>query len=461
MLSLPVSGSNEQSSYVSLSSSPAMQRRPSMFDFILEEGGNTAISPDLISFAMAPPSRMQRLDSITRLTNLVERRSQKLIGNSKALADWAASMVDISKVENRKLRPYYRRQNELIDRYLEIDSLLDSKIPESMLQNYGDDSSSRHRLEVPGNIDEESMPLLGQDSGDFEAGVRVAIYVNFALNIFLLAGKAAVAVLSNSLSLAASLVDSALDFLSTAIIWISTIIIQSRSSRLRRAFPVGRARLEPIGVLVFSIIMIVSFIQVFIEAVYRLFGPSDDVSLGIYSIVIMVLTIVSKLIAYIWCKSVKSSSVQALAQDAMTDVVFNSLSLLFPVIAHFGHAPWFDAVGAIGLSLYVIVTWSATALSHISHLTGASAEEEDRQVILYLCARFADSILQINSLNTYYAGDRLTVEVDISVNDKMTVRDSHDIGESLQYALETLPFVERAFVHIDYRADNFAGHLPR
>lgn len=324
---------------------------------------------------------------------------------------------------------------------------------------YGDESIHRH-LEVPGNIEEEGLPLLGYDP-DQDRTVRLAILVNFVLNVFLLAGKIAVAVLSNSLSLIASLIDSALDFLSTVIIWTSAKLIQSENSKLKAAFPVGRSRLEPIGVLVFSVIMIVSFIQVFIEAIGRLYAGQEAVSLGVSTLVIMLLTIITKLAAWLWCRSVDSSSVRALAQDAVTDVIFNIFSILFPLFAALFHLPWLDSVGAMFLSAYVIFTWSQTAMGHITHLTGATADPLDRQVILYLCMRFADCIQQITSLNAYYSGDRLNVEVDVMVREKMSLRDSHDVGESLQYALETLPIVERAFVHIDYRNDNFAGHLPR
>ncbi|KAK9323343.1 cation efflux family-domain-containing protein [Lipomyces orientalis] len=447
--------------YISLASSPAM-RRPAMFDFIVEEGANTQISPDLISFAMAAPSKLQRMDSISRLTNLLELRSNTLIGNSKPLVDWKQYQVDEEKLKpmSRKLRCFYEKQNELLDRYIEIDRLLDSKIPQNVLQVYGDDNSQRRRLDVPAHIDEESMPLLGYDP-DQGSGVRFAIMINFALNVLLLAGKTVVAITSNSLSLVASLVDSALDFLSTAIIWTTATFIQSQNWRLKYAFPVGRSRLEPIGVLVFSIIMIVSFVQVAIEAIQRLYQGARTVDLGLSSIIIMILTIASKLAAWLWCRSMNSSSVQALAQDAMTDVIFNTFSILFPLIARFGHLWWVDSLGAIVLSLYVIISWADTSLEHIQHLTGASADPIDRQVILYLCMRFSGCIYQVSALNAYYVGDRINVEVDVLVNERMTLRDSHDIGEALQYALETLPIVERAFVHLDYRNDNFAGHLPR
>ncbi|KAK9478214.1 cation efflux family-domain-containing protein [Lipomyces japonicus] len=454
-------GGGTEATYISLSSSPAM-RRPAMFDFIVEEGGATRIAPDLISFTMSAPSKLQRMDSISRLTNLQDLRSQKLIGSSKALVDWSQCKVNLDsrKKMSKAIRKYYENQNDLIDRYIEIDRLLDSKIPHNVLEVYGDETSARQRLDVPANIDEESLPLLGYEA-DSESSVKLAIILNFVLNVLLLSGKGVVTALSNSLSLVASLIDSALDFLSTAIIWTSAKFIQSRSWKLQYAFPVGRSRLEPIGVLVFSIIMIVSFLQVAIEAIQRLAAGGIVVELGVSSLVIMILTIFSKTFAWVWCRSSSSSSVQALAQDAMTDIIFNTFSIIFPLIARYAHIPWLDAIGAMLLSIYVVVSWANTSLEHIRHLTGAAADLADRQVILYLCMRFADCIQQVSVLNAYYAGDRLNVEVDILLNEKMTLRDSHDIGEALQYALETLPTVERAFVHIDYRRQNFAGHLPR
>ena len=105
--------------------------------------------------------------------------------------------------------------------------------------------------EIPG-MEDDSV-----ESGD--AIVKLAIYINLAANTILLMGKIAVIVLTSSLSVLASLVDAALDFLSTAIVWTTSKMIES--SDLYK-YPVGRRRLEPIGVLVFSVIMVTSFFQV-------------------------------------------------------------------------------------------------------------------------------------------------------------------------------------------------------
>jgi divalent metal cation (Fe/Co/Zn/Cd) transporter len=175
--------------------------------------------------------------------------------------------------------------------------------------------------EIPG-IEDDSV-----ESGD--RIVQVAIYANLVANILLLGGKCAVIVLTSSLSVLASLVDAVLDLLSTAIVWTTTRMIQRQDEY---HYPVGRRRLEPIGVLVFSVIIVTSFFQVALECFNRLTsGDHAIIELGIPAISIMTATVIIKAIVWIWCRLVKNSSVQALSQDALTDVIFNTFSIIFPL----------------------------------------------------------------------------------------------------------------------------------
>jgi hypothetical protein len=120
-----------------------------------------------------------------------------------------------------------------------------------LLESDDDDGYDGPKPEIPG-MEDESV-----ESGD--KIVKVAIYVNLAANTILLIGKIVVIILTSSLSVLASLVDAALDFLSTAIVWTTAKLIENSDSY---QYPVGRRRLEPIGVLVFSVIMITAFFQV-------------------------------------------------------------------------------------------------------------------------------------------------------------------------------------------------------
>lgn len=291
--------------------------------------------------------------------------------------------------------------------------------------------------------DDEDIESLGKNMPDWEPEededtespiVKLALYVNLIANAVLLILKIIVTVMTSSLSVVASLVDAALDFLSTAIVWVTSWLIARPQDKY--AYPVGRRRLEPIGVLVFSVIMITSFFQVLIEAFSRLTGDDHTVvELSIPAIAIMSSTVVVKGGCWLWCRLIRNSSVQALAQDAETDVVFNFFSILFPLVGFYAKIWWLDPLGGLLLSLFVIVNWSRTSATHIRNLTGAAATADERNILLYLTMRFAKTIKQIQGLEAYHAGDKLNVEVDIVVDESISLRDSHDLGESLQYVL--------------------------
>ncbi|KAG7193351.1 uncharacterized protein KQ657_000768 [Scheffersomyces spartinae] len=434
-----------------------------------------------------------------RMSILGTMRPQRLIGDYVPFS-WESHKVDTMKMSKGGKKDYYDSLNELVERYQEIDKFLDmGKVHLNILSNYtkgkGDDlppliegqhfesfnlehgestnsisengsqNPRKNLKDIPGGVNEGSM-ILGLDEEADAKDVYVAIMVNFLINFLLLIGKVIVTMLTNSISVVASLVDSILDFLSTFIIFIANRLSSNRSWKTQHLYPVGRTRLEPLGILIFSVIIIISFFQVAQESAKRLFfsSPADReaAKIGLSSVAIMLVTIAAKVGCWIWCASSPSSSVQALAQDAWTDIVFNSVSLAVPTLGYYMNVWWLDPAGALFLSGYIIYSWCATAFGHIDNLTGAVADTEDYKAILYLAYRFANPIKSITALQVYHVGDNLNVEIDIvfDQNDKsLSFEDYHDIAEALQYAIETLPMVERAYVHIDYMEGNFKGHL--
>jgi divalent metal cation (Fe/Co/Zn/Cd) transporter len=423
------------------------------------------------------PKRMSLNIAAPEVLMTPQIRSMRLIGKSNPRYHWHQyyKTEEELKQMDKPLRKYYERCNYLIGQYIYIDKLLDSSLPHNLIQEYQQMGSAEHfhhnmdtiREESPrtgtpnGDVSsgslfpppetrikrtpknlyklpnpDESSPLLPTDTEepdphpdieipfDLDEGadynspaVTLAIYINLAANIILLAAKTAVIVLTSSLSVLASLVDAALDFLSTAIVWTTTKLISHQD---QYAYPIGRRRLEPVGVLVFSIIMITSFFQVALECFNRLLSSDHSiVELGIPAIAIMLSTVIIKGACYFYCRLIPNSSVQALAQDAKTDVVFNTFSIIFPLIGFYAKIWWLDALGGLLLSLYVIFNWSKTSSEHVRNLCGAAATADQRNVLLYLTMRFAKTIKHIQGLQAYHAGDKLNVEVDIVLDENM------------------------------------------
>lgn len=268
--------------------------------------------------------------------------------------------------------------------------------------------------------------------------VKWAININVIVNILLLAAKGVAAIWSDSLSLIASLVDSALDLLCTLIIWTTNRLVGWKLKQLKKRFPVGRRRLEPIGILVFSIIMIVSFLQILQESVQKLLpnGEHTTAKLPPAAIFAMVATIVVKGIIWIGCARVKTTQVQALAQDCKTDVYFNTFSLAFPLIGHQLDIWWLDPLGATLLSLFIIYDWAGTMLENVTRLSGEAADDRTARKMLFMAWRFSPLVGGYKMIQSYHAGDGVWVEIDILMDEKTPLRKCHDIAETLQYCTE-------------------------
>jgi divalent metal cation (Fe/Co/Zn/Cd) transporter len=69
------------------------------------------------------------------------------------------------------------------------------------------------------------------------------------------------------------------------------------------------------------------------------------------------------------------------------------------------------------------------------------------------------AIRQIDTVRAYHSGPRLIVEVDIVMDPNDSLRSTHDVAEALQMKLESLPNVERAYVHVDYETDHAPEHF--
>jgi divalent metal cation (Fe/Co/Zn/Cd) transporter len=160
-------------------------------------------------------------------------------------------------------------------------------------------------------------------------------------------------------------------------------------------------------------------------------------------------TVVVKGVIGLGCIRVKTTQVQALAQDCKTDVIFNTLSLLFPLIGKSAGIWWLDPAGAALLSLYIIFDWADTCLANLTRLCGTAVDDNLQRKLTYLAYRLAPIVQGFKTITAYHAGDGVWAEYDILLDEDTPLRKSHDIAETLQYCAEALQEVDRAFVTVD------------
>ncbi|XP_073266803.1 metal tolerance protein 11 isoform X3 [Populus alba] len=319
-----------------------------------------------------------------------------------------------------------------------------------MLEGFNEMDALAERGFIPGMSKEEKEILARSET----FAIRIS---NFA-NMVLFVAKAYASIRSGSLAIIASTLDSLLDLLSGFILWFTAFSMQTPNPY---QYPIGKKRMQPLGILVFASVMATLGLQIILESVRALLSDESDFDLTKeqerWIVGIMLSVTLVKLVLMIYCRSFTDEIVKAYAQDHFFDVITNTIGLVAALLANYLEA-WMDPVGAIVLALYTIRTWSMTVLENVNSLVGKSATPDYLQKLTYLCWNHHKAIRHIDTVRAYTFGSHYFVEVDIVLPSSMPLQEAHDIGESLQEKLELLPEIERAFVHLDYEYTHKPEH---
>lgn len=261
----------------------------------------------------------------------------------------------------------------MISRFVHVDKVINSlEKGETLLQhNYGSIlADEEHGLGC--TTPDESQPLLSNSRSttpEMENGtkspmwiIHLAINLSFFANVTLFLTKIILAWFSGSMALLASAFESFLDIVSNAIIFFTVRIIRQKDYY---SYPVGKSRMEPLGIIVFAVIITTSFSQVLLTSIQKISNGTvpEEIDLSTKALIILGANIVIKASLWIWCRSIKgSSSVEALAYDHENDVVFTIASTLFPLAGNYLGWNWLDPLGAILLSVYIIHEWMSVLL---------------------------------------------------------------------------------------------------
>ncbi|XP_076356311.1 uncharacterized protein LOC143249781 isoform X4 [Tachypleus tridentatus] len=323
----------------------------------------------------------------------------------------------------KSVRRYYKTQDELITAFEELQLEVDDA-----MENTDEKTSLRRKATFMSKL-------------------------SFVCNLLLLIIKTVAACLSGSLSILSSVIDSGVDLASGILMWWSNRAIKKRDLY---QYPQGRTRLEPIAIVILSVIMSLASVQMVRESVENIIFytvHSGIISFEAETIAVCLITIGVKVVLYLVCRRFKSSSLQALSQDHRNDILSNTVAL---VCGYIGYELWrfADPIGAIVISLYIIISWAVTGWEQIKMLTGHTARPEFLKKITWIALNHHPKVLLIDTVRAFHFGNNFLVEVDIVLPEKLTLKESHDIGESLQHKIERLPEVERAFVHLDHEANH-------
>ncbi|EFC37966.1 predicted protein [Naegleria gruberi] len=377
-------------------------------------------------------------------------------------------LVDTANISKKEVVEFYEKQNEMVDEY--------SKLFKSKLE-HSDETTTEGDLTGRSVANEAAFEQEEHITPAMKRLEYWCIHLSFWTNVCLFVLKCSASILSVSLSVITSTIDSALDLLSGLIIYITSLYRRRKNDIYQ--YPIGRNRLEPIGFVIFATCMCTASLQIIKEGlsqivtglitgdVYINANSSDDSNAEVdwmfgimipkyvatifywYGIGVLLATILIKLALHLICRRVKHSpSVIAYAFDHRNDVLSNSLLLVSLFLSKY--LWWLDSIGAVILSIYIIKSWIDESLEHVTKLVGLTADKEYIQKLTFMALNHSPLITQVDSVMAYYSGANMIVEIDVVLPKETPLLESHDVGETLQKKIESLPDVERCYVHLDY-----------
>mmetsp|Transcript_2732 Transcript_2732/g.6613 ORF Transcript_2732/g.6613 Transcript_2732/m.6613 type:complete len:353 (-) Transcript_2732:256-1314(-) len=268
---------------------------------------------------------------------------------------------------------------------------------------------------------------------------------------------------TKSLAVLASLVDATIDLAAQGVLLAANSL--SAFGGKGSSYPVGVARLEPVGVVVCSVLMAMASGAVIYDSGATLVeywpaGPNmvfTDLASLMLSVVVVIKIIVWRIAKFEYEKN-NNVSLEALALDNFNDILSNGSALLFASVTRLDSKLWWlDPTGGILISIYIIRSWFLTMLDQINMLVGREANDEFLETIRGMAEKHHEEA-EVDIVRAYHFGPKFLVEVELVMDKDTPLSKSHDVGMLLQHEIELLEECERCFVHIDYQKRSEDDH---
>lgn len=261
--------------------------------------------------------------------------------------------------------------------------------------------------------------------------VRVATYASVSVAVFLLVIKAFAWMETSSVGILASLLDSAVDIIASIMILLAVRLAQEPADNEHRF---GHGKAEPLAALAQSVFIAGSALYLMLHAVQRLIDPvaMQNPQLGAW-VMLLSLFLTSLLVLFqrYVVRKTNSTAIESDALHYFSDWIAN-LAVLFGLLLSV-HG-WIDA--SLGLLIGGWIGWQAIGLAirSANQLLDRELPEEMRDRIREIVLANKE-IEGFNDLRTYRSGPTIFIQLDLELDDHLSLVNAHRITEEVTQAL--------------------------
>ncbi len=277
--------------------------------------------------------------------------------------------------------------------------------------------------------------------------LRLATTASVVTATILIFGKLAAWLMTGSVSVLASLVDSLMDALASI---INLFAVRYSLQPADEEHRFGHGKAEALAGLGQATFIAGSALFLILEAVDRLLHP-QPAQQAMVGIGIMLFAIVATLaLLMIQRHVVKLTGSTAIKADSLhyaTDLITNISIITALVLGMFGW-PGLDPVFALGIAAYILYSAWGIAKEAIALLMDQELPEEIRTRILEL-AYAPEDVLGVHDLRTRQSGHVYFIQLHLEMNDNLSLYKAHETGEAVEEAIHQAFPEAQVIAHLD------------
>tara|TARA_B100001540_G_scaffold313015_1_gene335145 strand:+ start:844 stop:1785 length:942 start_codon:yes stop_codon:yes gene_type:complete len=263
--------------------------------------------------------------------------------------------------------------------------------------------------------------------------MRLATYASVSVALTLVVLKAFAWSVSGSVSLLATLVDSALDCLASL---LNLLAVHHSLSPADREHRFGHGKYEALSGLGQAVFIAGSAVFLLVEATRRLLHPVAPESWDIGVLVMLVsigLTFALVLFQRHVVRVTDSPAIRADALHFRADLLVNASVVLALLLAAWGW-PGFDALFAAAIALYILASVKQILAQSVDHLMDRELPEGKREKIKRI-ALDHPGVLGLHDLRSRRAGRVTFIQFHLELADELSLMEAHRIADEVEARL--------------------------
>jgi ferrous-iron efflux pump FieF len=297
---------------------------------------------------------------------------------------------------------------------------------------------------------EDSQPVVMQKSSDTTRNprlLRLATNASVATAAILIAAKLVAWVMTGSVSVLASLVDSMMDVAASL---INLFAVRYSLMPADHEHRFGHGKAESLAGLAQTTFISGSAVFLILQSVDRLLHPRplEDVGIGVGVMVFAILATLALLILQRHVIRVTgSTAIKADALHYTTDVLTNVSIIIALLLSGFG---WqgVDALFALGIAAYIL--YSAWHIGHEAFqlLMDRELPDDQRQRIRE-AAHSHGQVRGIHDLRTRRSGHDIFIQMHLELDDELSLFDAHGIADEVEARIREIHPEADILIHTD------------